>query len=381
MRQEGGFARLGLSDAVLAAVADAGFREPTPVQERVVPLVLQGRDVMAAAQTGTGKTASFVLPALGTIAHGAAPKRPRMLVLVPTRELAQQVFRTCEVVGDRTGHTAATVVGGVGYESQRKALCAGCDVLVATPGRLLDLLQQDACNLADVRVLVLDEADRMLDMGFLPSVRSIVANVPAQRQTLLFSATLSREVLEHMGGLARNPVHVEVDPPARTARTVRQYVLHVPADAKKRTLVRVLGQHGPQRVIAFVRGRHRADHLGRILGKKGFKSASIHGGRTQGQRMRALERFCAGEVDVLVATDVLARGIHVDGVSYVVNVDVPHDPQDYVHRIGRTGRAGACGWALTLCSEEEAADLRRIQQHTGEEILPYEWVDVSRLPE
>lgn len=348
-----------------------GFDEPTEVQRGVIPLVLQGRDVLASAQTGTGKTASFVLPVLDSLPTSEHSTIPRVLVLTPTRELALQIADVCETTGTYTGQRTLVVVGGRSIVRQQEALRKGCNVLVATPGRLLDLTAQGACDLSGVQVLVLDEADRMLDMGFLPDVRKIVESTSARTQTLLFSATLSKDVLEGVEGFVRNPARVEVAAAGAPAATVAQYVLFVSAEAKKRTLIELLRNEGPKRVLVFARGRHRADHLSRILCKKGFSSASMHGGRTQAQRMRTLARFAQGEVDVLVATDVLARGIDVDDVAYVVNVDVPADAKDYVHRIGRTGRAGAVGRSYTLCSDEERASMRRIERLMGEELTPY----------
>lgn len=369
------FRGLGLSEGACEAVRDLGYHAPTPVQTKAIPAVLEGRDVLAAAQTGTGKTAAFVLPALDRLPVAPHAREPRMLVVTPTRELAQQIAEVAGVVGARTGHRCTTVVGGVGYEPQREALARGCDVLVATPGRLLDLTGDRSCDLSAVQILVLDEADRMLDMGFLPSMRKIVDMTPASRQTLLFSATLSADVLGHMGSLVSDPVRVEIAPRGTAADTVEQFMLGVSPEAKKRVLVELLRREGSERVIAFVRGKHRADHLSRVLRKKGFSCAAIHGNRTQGQRMRALERFAAGEVDVLVATDVLSRGIDVPQVSYVVNVDVPHEAQDYIHRIGRTGRAGQRGWALTLCTKDEYADLRAIEKLMGKTIPPFARAD------
>lgn len=366
-----GFDDMGLSQPMLAAVARLGFAEPTSVQRQAIPAVLAGSDVLAAAQTGTGKTIAFLVPALDGLAHAQAAKSPRMLVVTPTRELAQQILEVALVLCASTHHRATAVVGGVGYEPQRQALLEGFDVLVATPGRLLDLVAQDAVNLDEVRVLVIDEADRMLDMGFLPDTQRIADLVPATRQTLLFSATLEKGVEQRMASLVRDPVRVEIAPVGATAHSVEQYVLGVSPEAKKRVLVEVLRREGAKRVIAFVRGRHRADHLGRILQKKGFSCLSIHGGRSQRHRSRALARFVEGQVDVLVATDVLARGIDVADVAYVVNVDVPDAPESYVHRIGRTGRAGETGWALTLCSEAELPALRAIERLTGREIPVY----------
>lgn len=360
-----GFEELGLSPTVLRAVEDLGYDEPTPVQRAAIPPILAGNDLMAAAQTGTGKTAAFVLPVLECLPRSLRPARPGALVIVPTRELAQQIGTVLEVVCSHTAHSWAVVVGGVGYEAQRRSLATGCDVLVATPGRLLDLVGSGACNLDGVEVLVLDEADRMLDMGFFPDVLAIVGKLPTRRQTLLFSATLAPAVLAKAHPIMRDPVSVQIAPAGTTAQTVDQYVLHVEAEAKKRTLVEVMRQNGADRVLVFVRNRHRADHLSRILAKKGFSSAALHGGHTQAQRQRTLARFARGEVGVLVATDVLARGIDVADVSYVVNVDVPRECETYVHRIGRTGRAQRRGWALTLCSPSEQRDLRHIEKLIG----------------
>ncbi len=377
------FESLGLGVATLAAVADMGYARPTPVQERAIPLVLEGRDVLAGAQTGTGKTAAFVLPILDRLPHAQNGSGPLALVVTPTRELAQQIQKVAQTVCEHTGHRAVVVVGGVGYEPQKDALAKGCDLLVATPGRLLDLVEQGCCNLGEVESLVLDEADRMLDMGFLPDVRRIVAMIPTRRQTLLFSATLDEKVLGAVGSLLRDPARVQIAPKGTVAKTVDQYVLGVTAQAKKRVLVEVLRREGSDRVLVFVRGKHRADHLCRVLRQKGFGAAALHGGRTQSQRTHALERFASGEVGVLVATDVLSRGIDVSEVSYVVNLDVPHDAEDYVHRIGRTGRAGRRGWALTLCSEPEYLDLRDIERLIKRVIDPYpnaEGIDCGQPP-
>ena len=377
------FNELELSAAALAAVDELGYTQPTPVQAQAIPAVLAGRDVMAAAQTGTGKTVAFLLPALGRLDRAGRGEGPHMLVVTPTRELAQQITDVASVVCAHTHQRAVSVVGGVSYEPQREALKRGCDLLVATPGRLLDLIGSGDCDLGGVGVLVLDEADRMLDMGFLPDMRRIVAACPSDRQTLLFSATLSDAVLDKVGMLVTNPVRVEVAPKGTAAQTVTQYVLGVSAEAKKRTLVEVLRREGAERVIVFCRGKHRADHLCRILRKKGFSAAPIHGNRTQNQRARALAQFSAGEVGVLVATDVLARGIDVADVAYVINVDVPHESENYIHRIGRTGRAGESGWTLMFVDADEYDGLRAIERLTGEVIVDYpraEGLDVGEHP-
>ncbi len=378
-----GFDELGLSEAALAAVDELGYEEPTPVQEQAIPAVLAGRDVMAAAQTGTGKTAAFLLPTMKGLGRVRRHEGPSMLVVTPTRELAQQIQEVAQVVCAHTHQRCASVVGGVSYEPQREALDRGCDLLVATPGRLLDLMGDGSCDLSGVRVLVLDEADRMLDMGFLPDMRRIVRACPDDRQTLLFSATLSDDVLKNVGPLVHDPVRVEIAPKGTTAETVEQYVLGVSAEAKKRVLVELLRREGSDRVIVFTRGKHRADHLCRILRKKGFSAAPIHGNRTQNQRARALAQFSAGEVGVLVATDVLARGIDISEVAYVVNVDVPHEAESYIHRIGRTGRAGERGWALMFVDADEYEDLRAIERLMGATIADYpraEGFDVGEHP-
>ncbi|MBR3318612.1 MAG: DEAD/DEAH box helicase [Atopobiaceae bacterium] len=377
------FGDLGLSASTLAAVDELGYTEPTPVQEQAIPAVLAGSDVMAAAQTGTGKTAAFLLPTLARLNRARRKEGPHVLVVTPTRELAQQIEEVARVVCAHTHHRTTSVVGGVGYEPQREALKRGCDVLVATPGRLLDLMGTNDCDLSGVQVLVLDEADRMLDMGFLPDMRRIVAACPKERQTLLFSATLSDDVLESVGSLVHNPVRVEIAPKGTAAETVEQYALGVSAEAKKRVLVEVLRREGAERVIVFCRGKHRADHLCRILRRKGFSAAPIHGDRSQNQRMRALAQFSAGEVGVLVATDVLARGIDISEVAYVVNVDVPHESENYIHRIGRTGRAGEQGWALMFVDEDEYLDLRDIERLMDAKIDDYpraEGFDVGEHP-
>ena len=359
------FDQLGLSEKVLAAVTEMGYEEPSPVQRGAIPAVLEGRDVMAAAQTGTGKTAAFLLPTLDRLGHAAKGQGVLMLVVTPTRELAQQIEACARVICKQTGHRCAVVVGGVGYEPQKAALARGCDVLIATPGRLIDLIDQGAANLSDVSVLVLDEADRMLDMGFAPAMRRIVSKTPATRQTLLFSATLGDDVLSTTKELVKDPIRVEIAHKGTAAQTIDQYVLGVAEKEKVRILTDVLKREGSKRVIVFCRGKYRADMVCRKLNKAGITAAAIHGNRTQGQRETALRRFADGEADVLVATDVLARGIDIAEVSYVVNLDVPSDAEDYIHRIGRTGRAGQFGWALTFVAEAEYFDLRDIEALMG----------------
>lgn len=387
------FEDLGLSDEVLAAVRDMGYETPTPVQAATIPEVLAGRDVLAAAQTGTGKTAAFLLPVMSTLAHvvplGNARERrrargrgPAMLIVTPTRELAQQIEDVCKHVAARTRHIAVTVVGGVGYNPQRSALKAGCDILVATPGRLVDLIGEGTAKLSEVGVLVLDEADRMLDMGFLPDVRKIVAQTPADRQTLLFSATLDEKAVGAITDLVHDPARVEIAPPASTADTVDQYVVPVSSEVKNGMLIQVLKREGAQHVIVFTRTKHRADACCRRLARAGIKAAPIHGNRSQAQRERALADFRDGKVDVLVATDVLARGIDISDVRYVVNFDVPSEPTDYIHRIGRTGRAGEEGWALTFVTELDVAEFFDIEALMGKtaDLYDYGTLDLGAQP-
>ncbi|MDN0069770.1 DEAD/DEAH box helicase [Collinsella ihumii] len=375
------FADLGLSQTVLSAIADMGYETPTPVQAAAIPEVLAGRDLLAAAQTGTGKTAAFLLPLMDKLDHVAPPVKkgergrrrkrlargrgPLMLVITPTRELAQQIDTVCHAVARRTGHVAVTVVGGVGYVPQKQALARGCDILVATPGRLVDLIEQGSANLDEVSVLVLDEADRMLDMGFLPQVRAIVEKCRTERQTLLFSATLDEGRVGSITDLVRDPARVEIAPVTSTAETVDQYVCPVALDAKNGALTAVLKKEGPERVIVFVRTKRRADTCARRLERSGIKCGAIHGDRSQAQRERALRDFREGKVQVLVATDVLARGIDISDVRYVVNFDVPEEPTDYIHRIGRTGRAGEEGWSLTFVTRDDIDEFFDIEALMG----------------
>ena len=367
------FADLGLSDEVLAAVEDLGYEHATPVQAMAIPQVLAGRDLLAAAQTGTGKTAAFLLPTMSSLprvkrARGRAMSvgcGPRMLIITPTRELAQQIDDVCKKVAAHTRHAAVTVVGGVSYNPQKSALKRGCDILVATPGRLVDLIDQGACMLDEVQVLVLDEADRMLDMGFLPAVRKIVSYTPADRQTLLFSATLDEAAVGSITDLVTDPARVEIAPATSTAETVDQYLLPVSLEAKNGVLADLLLAQGTERVIVFTRTKRRADTCCRRLARTGISCAAIHGDRSQAQRERALKAFRAGKCDVLVATDVLARGIDVTDVRYVVNFDVPEEPVDYIHRIGRTGRAGEVGWAVTIVTSQDIDEFFDIEALMG----------------
>ena len=356
------FEKLGLSQTALAAVERMGYEQPTPVQEQAIPLVLEGRDVVAAAQTGTGKTVAFALPAMDKLAHAKGGAGPTMLVITPTRELAQQIGEVAEQIALSTHHRVTTVVGGLSYRPQIEKLQRGTDVLIATPGRLIDLMDQKAVKLADVAVLVLDEADRMLDMGFLPSVKKIVPATPTTRQTLLFSATIDASILDVAGSMMRNPATVEIAHKGAAAETVDQYVIHTIQGAKPAVLMALLQEKGWQKVIVFARTRRRADTLCKKLKRAGFSAEPIHSDRSQNQRRRALDRFAAGETNIVVATDVLARGIDIDRVDYVVNYDVPEQPEDYIHRIGRTGRAGEVGFSVTFVTPETQAGLRAIEK-------------------
>ena len=362
------FNELGLSPEVLDAVARLGYEMPTPVQEQAIPLVLEGRDLIAAAKTGTGKTAAFSLPALDGLGHAKGGQGPLMLVVTPTRELAQQIGEVCAAVAVSTHHRIATVVGGLSYEPQIQKLKHGTDVLIATPGRLVDLMDQGAARLGDVEVLVLDEADRMLDMGFLPSMRKIIGATPASRQTLLFSATIDRSIMGSVGKLLHDPAMVEIAHKGETADTVEQFIVRAPQTLKPALLKAVLAEKGHERVIVFTCTRSRADATCRRLKKAGYTAEAIHSDRSQNQRRRALDNFMGGTTDVLVATDVLARGIDVESVDHVINYDLPTVPEDYVHRIGRTGRAGEEGWAISFVSPETEDALRDIQKLIKREI-------------
>ncbi|MFR3450670.1 MAG: DEAD/DEAH box helicase [Collinsella sp.] len=368
------FADLGLSEEVLSAVADMGYTAPTRFRPPRSRMPSTAEDVLAAAQTGTGKTAAFLLPTMNNLPHvprsrargRVAAQGPLMLVITPTRELAQQIEEVCRAIARRTGHTSVTVVGGVSYNPQRDKLKRGCDILIATPGRLQDLIDQGACSLDQVQVLVLDEADRMLDMGFLPAVRRIVSYTRDDRQTLLFSATLDEQAVGSITDLVTDPARVEIAPVTSTADTVEQYVLPVSLRMQRTRCSRMCSSaRDANRAIVFCRTKHRADACSRRLARAGITCAAIHGDRSQAQRERALKAFRSGECDVLVATDVLARGIDISDVRYVVNFDVPEDPVDYIHRIGRTGRAGEEGWSLTFVTVDDVDGFYDIEALMG----------------
>ena len=358
------FTDLGLNAALLKAVATEGYTVPTPIQTQAIPPALTGRDVQGIAQTGTGKTAAFALPILqrlGASKARPAPKTCRALVLAPTRELAGQIAESFRVYGRHTGLTVALVFGGVPKPRQTRQLAGGVDVLVATPGRLLDHLNDRAVRLDCVEVLVLDEADHMLDLGFIIPIRRIAALTPAKRQTLLFTATMPPEIAKLADGLLRDPVHVAVAVAATTAERVTQHVMFVDTSAKRGALRDLLAK-SKGRTLVFTRTKHGADRVVKYLDEYGVPSAAIHGNKSQGQRERALADFRSGSTRVLVATDIAARGIDVDDVTHVINFDLPNVPESYVHRIGRTARAGASGVAISLCGPEERPFLRGIEK-------------------
>jgi ATP-dependent RNA helicase RhlE len=353
------FARLGLSEPLLEGISAMGFVHPTAIQEQTIPLVLQSRDVVGTSQTGSGKTAAFVLPILQVLQPGSGI---RALIVTPTRELARQIEEMALPLAERRGFRVLAVYGGVRIDGQIKRLRKGIDLLVATPGRLLDLKRRGNLDLSCVRFLVLDEADRMLDMGFWPDVRRIVQALPRERQNLLFSATMSRGVLSAIRDTLRNPVYVEVGASHTPVDTVEQVILPVNQDQKTSLLVHYLTHHDPARTLVFCRTKMRADRVTHALEKQGVKVAAIHSDRDQRERQRALDGFRRGEFDVLVATDIVARGIDVEDISHVINYDVPESPDDYIHRIGRTARAGARGTAITLLSAEEGYLLKDIER-------------------
>ena len=357
------FDNLGLEPRLLQAVESMGYTTPTPIQRDAIPFALAGRDVVGCAQTGTGKTVAFVLPLLQRITP--SPGAPRALVVTPTRELALQIEQVALKASSFTKHRVAVVYGGVGYEPQLKALRRGVDVVVGTPGRLLDLKEKGELDLSKVEILVLDEADRMLDMGFWPQVRRIVGFLPSKRQNLLFSATMSSDVLRVIGSTLDDPERVEVAPANTTVEGVLQHVYPVGGQQKLDLLVQLIRDHRLERVLVFTRTKHRADKVARVLDRAGIRGAAIHGNRTQAQRQKALDGFKRGQYKVLVATDVVSRGIDIDGISHVVNFDMPNSPEDYVHRIGRTARAGATGIAVSLLAPEEHETLREIETKLG----------------
>ncbi|MDB5397193.1 MAG: box helicase domain protein [Rhodospirillales bacterium] len=365
------FSELALRPELQQALADQGYSTPTPIQAQAIPHLLEGRDLLGIAQTGTGKTAAFTLPILQKLADAGIRPRPgqvKALILTPTRELAIQIDDSVKNYGAHLKLKHAVIFGGVGQGRQVDALQRGLDILVATPGRLLDLMNQRHVRFDDLSVFVLDEADRMLDMGFINDVRKIVATLPKSRQTLLFSATMPREIADLAAKLLNNPTRVEVTPQATTVERIGQHVIHVPMAQKRHVMVDLLADPSMTRVIAFSRTKHGANKVTDHLNAAGITSAAIHGNKSQGARQAALESFRAGKVRVLVATDIAARGIDIDGISHVINVDLPNVSESYVHRIGRTARAGKDGIAISLCDTEERAFLRDIEKLIGQRV-------------
>jgi len=360
------FTELGLDAAILRAVADHGYDTPTPIQAQAIPVVLARRDLMAAAQTGTGKTAGFVLPILQLLSQDSnlSVKRfkPRALVLAPTRELAIQVQESVKTYGKHLKLRSTPIFGGVGIGPQTRILKAGVDIVVATPGRLLDHVNQRGIDLSGIEILVLDEADRMLDMGFIRDIRKILALLPKKKQSLLFSATFSDEIRGLATGLLDNPASVEVARRNAPAEAVAQCVYHVDRERKRDLLIRLIEDNQWHQVLVFTRTKHGADALAERLGKAGISAAALHGNKSQGQRQRALEDFKRLKTNVLVATDIAARGIDISELPHVVNYELPNVPEDYVHRIGRTGRAGASGEATSLVCIDEHKLLRDIER-------------------
>ena len=369
------FAELDLAPDVLHAVRDAGYTHPTPIQQQAIPLALAGRDLIGLAQTGTGKTAGFTLPIVHNLIttplvgdDGQPLHRVRVLILTPTRELAAQVEESFRKYGKHTELRVVPVYGGVGLEPQSKALRRGVDVVVATPGRLLDHMERGNVSFDDLEVLVLDEADRMLDMGFAPQLNRIVNDIPRYRQTLLFSATMPPEVEALARKYLRKPVVVQVGRRSEAASTVTHAVYPVPRDRKNTLLVELLKKPEMDSVLVFTRTKHGADRVVRHLEDQGIAATAMHADKSQGERTRALEDFKAGKIRVLVATDIAQRGLDVSGISHVINYDVPQQPEDYVHRIGRTGRAAATGDAYTFMSPDEISMVRAIERTIGQQI-------------
>ncbi len=371
------FRNLGLSTDLLRAVADSGYTEPTPIQQQAIPAILQGQDVFASAQTGTGKTAGFTLPLLqllGTTNLNKVHRTPRALILTPTRELADQVNDSVKTYGKYLSLRSAVVYGGVGIKPQIQMLRRGVDILVATPGRLLDHLGQKTVDLSQIEILVLDECDRMLDMGFIHDIRKILAKLPPSRQTLMFSATFSKTIQQLANTLLKSPTQIEVAPRNTAAIQVEQVVHPVDRDRKRELLSHMIGFNNWQQVLVFTRTKHGANRLAEQLAKDGLKSAAIHGNKTQAARTRALQDFKQGKVRVLVATDVASRGLDIDQLPHVVNFELPNVPEDYVHRIGRTGRAGNVGRAVSLVCGDEYPLLKNIErllnQTLAKDVIP-----------
>lgn len=381
------FADLNLIEPLQKAIADTGYTTPTPIQVAAIPPLLEGRDLLGCAQTGTGKTAAFALPILHRLAENPVWKhehrQARALILTPTRELAIQIHDSFQVYGKHLRMRTAVIFGGVGQNPQVKSLVQGVDVLVATPGRLLDLIQQRHLSLSKLEIFVLDEADRMLDMGFIHDIRKVIALLPKERHNLFFSATMPPEIQKLSQSLLHNPVRVEVTPVSSTADKIEQTVMFVEKSRKRDLLRHVLSDETLRRVIVFTRTKHGANKVVEVLEKNGISSAAIHGNKSQTARQKALENFRVGRVRVLVATDIAARGIDIDDVTHVINYEIPNISESYVHRIGRTARAGAEGKAISFCDAEEKSFLKGIERLIGKSLTviedqPYHSVDVAQ---
>jgi ATP-dependent RNA helicase RhlE len=361
------FEDLGLAPEILRAVKAKNYETPTPIQEQAIPAILEGKDVIGCAQTGTGKTAGFTLPILHRLREGQSPSL-RVLVLVPTRELAAQVHESIRTYGRFLRLRTAVVFGGVNIERQTMALRHGADILVATPGRLLDHMRQGHVNFRSLEVLVIDEADRMLDMGFIPDVRTIIKSIPQQRQTLFFSATMPGEIQKLAHEILKSPLVIQIARQGTPASGVRQVVYPVDASRKRDLLVHLIEKENMDQVLVFTRTKHRADTLARQLERNGKRVAALHSNKSQNARTRTLEDFRRGSIQVLVATNIAARGLDVKGISHVVNYELPDSPEDYVHRVGRTARAEATGDAISLMSPNERGNLRDIERLIGSKI-------------
>jgi len=364
------FDSLGLPEALVKAVTEQGYTTPSPIQSQAIPAILEGKDVMAAAQTGTGKTAGFALPLLALLEKGDRPKanQVRALILTPTRELAAQVHASVAAYGQHTKLRSAVVFGGVKINPQMQTLRGGVDILVATPGRLLDLYNQNAVRFKQLEIFILDEADRMLDMGFIHDIKRVIGFLPQKRQNLLFSATFSDDIRKLAKGLVNNPVEISVSPRNTTAESVSQTLYEVDKTKKSIVLSTLIQDNDWKQVLVFVKTKHGANRLVKNLDARGIRSAAIHGNKSQGARTKALAEFKAGQIQVLVATDIAARGIDIDQLPQVVNFDLPHVSEDYVHRIGRTGRAGNDGHAVSLVCNEEFKLLKDIEKLIKKEI-------------
>lgn len=359
------FDKLGLIEHLHKALKTEGYAKPTPIQSQAIPVILKGKDILGCAQTGTGKTAAFALPILQLLHNAHNPEKERRikaLVLTPTRELAIQIGDSFKAYGTHTGLRHVVIYGGVAQASQTKALQKGVDILIATPGRLLDLINQRFVHLQHLKVFVLDEADRMLDMGFIADIRKIVAKIPTQRQTLMFSATMPSEIQTLAHSILNHPEKISVTPVASTVDTIQQYVYFVSKNDKRALLVHVLKDRSIMSALVFTRTKHAADRVVRELHRAGIHADAIHGNKSQGARQRALNNFKEKKTRVLVATDIAARGIDVEELSHVINYDIPNIPETYVHRIGRTGRAGLSGVALSFCDAEERVYIKEISR-------------------